>query len=643
MMCGLHLAGTLSAIFLAATGPQPKVITLPDWTPPADVQRIAFSMEPGGLVSVWGRGQEVPRVYFDELLPALFDRTLMLDKLSPADARLEWIFTGDRGGVTIVVDGSHVELFQRYYDSVGYAEQKGRSHLRNPEWSAPAATVTYQGNLRTISVTMDHKLSVSVALNGRPVIQQVCPIDVSRHQLRLTGKHAASRGSLLLPAAQECQVRVDSAERHQTMLGFGGIATPMAYASLSEEGKHRWWELVCQYNLLVQREYPNGARLHAEMDNWDRLSDAAPHYYGDNFPNSEISDFHYLKILRRLGGKVWFEFWILPPWVKSDPQRYAEAMVRYCRTSQERAGAPPDVVGIQNEMPQTAEMWGKMTLALRRELDRAGFRAVKIHMSDAGGLCDSEMLGGLQRARAFAASPEVWSTIDYAATHMYDYQGRFGDPDRFDARLTQWKQLTAGHPFLSTELCVNSPAYQWPSYRLALSMGQLYHKNLVLCDAAGICYCWTLLNVVQPSYGWTRTLFVPDTAHGSVPAASSHQLRVFGAYSRRIREGMVRVDAKSSSADLLAACFAGHGGEATAVLANRGMRPARVRLTWPGVRFTEVERVDPYCENVVARVSQSAGNASELLVQPGAIITLSSVELGRLPAQAFEPKSADGK
>jgi hypothetical protein len=30
----------------------------------------------------------------------------------------------------------------------------------------------------------------------------------------------------------------------------------------------------------------------------------------------------------------------------------------------------------------------------------------------------------------------------------------------------------------------------------------------------------------QPSYGWTRTLFVADHARGSVPIASSHQLRV---------------------------------------------------------------------------------------------------------------------
>src|ERR1035438_9124434 len=65
-------------------------------------------------------------------------------------------------------------------------------------------------------------------------------------------------------------------------------------------------------------------------------------------------------------------------------------------------------------------------------------------------------------------------------------------------------------------------------------------------------YCWTLLNVVQPSYGWTRTLLVPDPEHGLQPVASSHQLRVFGAYTRRVRAGMKRVKAASSNPHVLA-------------------------------------------------------------------------------------------
>jgi hypothetical protein len=104
-----------------------------------------------------------------------------------------------------------------------------------------------------------------------------------------------------------------------------------------------------------------------------------------------------------------------------------------------------------------------------------------------------------------------------------DYQNFFTNPDGFDSLLTQWKELAGDKPFLSTELCINNDKYQWPAYRVALTMGQLYHKNLVLADASAVCYCWTLLNVVQPSFGWTRTLTVPDRGHGFVPVAPSHR------------------------------------------------------------------------------------------------------------------------
>jgi len=50
-------------------------------------------------------------------------------------------------------------------------------------------------------------------------------------------------------------------------------------------------------------------------------------------------------------------------------------------------------------------------------------------------------------------------------------------------------------------------------------MGQFYHKLLTVLDACGAMYCWTLLNVSQPSYGWTRTLMVPDPEHGFMPVA----------------------------------------------------------------------------------------------------------------------------
>ncbi|MFQ6034361.1 MAG: hypothetical protein ACE5NM_00750, partial [Sedimentisphaerales bacterium] len=595
---------------------------LPEWQEPLGVESTAFELGDGkGQFRAWGRDRDY-RVFFSEFLPALFERTLVLDEYSPESGRLQWIFTGERGGFTVIIDQNKVSLFQRFYDSFAFNKIK-KSNTRHPQWQRPTVEASYTGTLRAVTVKMDHKLGLSVALNGRTVLHQVFLLDVSRHQLRLTGGKGTACGRMLQPAPQSAIIRINPARRYQTMIGFGGITTPTAYAQLSDQGKHRWWQLLCEYNLLIQREYPIGRRLNHRMDNWGRLEDATPHYYGDNFPNGEISDFDYIRTLRRLGGKVWFEFWALPPWVGDNAEKYAEAMVRYCQVSKERTGAPPDIVGVQNEVRQSTSMFHNMTLALRRQLDEAGFKSVRIHMSDS-----SSLAGGIKRAKQFRSSEAVWATIDYSASHMYDYQGYFTDPDGFDVRLTQWKQLTADKPFLSTELCINNDKYQLDSYRIALTMGQLYHKNLVLTDAVAICYCWTLLNVVQPSYGWTRALFVPDRSRGFVPTPSSHQLRVFGAYSRRIHEGMVRIEAKSDTEDLLVSAFAGKGKTATVVVLNRATKPRQLCIFWPGVTFKEIELTDPYQQNDIRTAPALLSDGRmEVTIQPGAFLTLTNVAL----------------
>jgi hypothetical protein len=210
---------------------------------------------------------------------------------------------------------------------------------------------------------------------------------------------------------------------------------------------------------------------------------------------------------------------------------------------------------------------------------------------------------------------------------MYDYQGHFYDPDGFDASLAQLRDATGEKPFLAVELCVNNGNFQSPAYRVAFAMGQLYHKVLTQLNACGVMYCWTLLNVVQPSYGWTRTLFVPDPEHGFRPTASSHQLRIFGAFSRRVRAGMWRVKAASSNPDILVVAFQDAAGKRTLILLNRSVRAQQVALRWPGATFAYVETVDAQHENAVNAWSGGA----DVSVGPGAIVTMTNVELGKVP------------
>ena len=176
----------------------------------------------------------------------------------------------------------------------------------------------------------------------------------------------------------------------------------------------------------------------------------------------------------------------------------------------------------------------------------------------------------------------------------------------------------ASKPFFSVEVCVNSAPFQSRAYRIAFAMGQLYHKLLTQLDACGIMYCWLLLNVVEPSYGWTRSLLVPDHEHDTQPIASSHQLRVFGAWSRHILAGMTRVKAESTEPNLLVTAFQGTNGAKTVVLMNRATKAQKVTLNWPGTKFALKETASPGEEN------QPLANAEgEILIAPGSIVTLS--------------------
>ncbi len=578
-----------------------------------------------------------PRKYFDEWLPALFERTVEFDEWRGDKAQVQWIFTGPCGGFTVEAEGGKARLAVRYYDSLGLGkvppvpERPGR----HPEGLWEESAVEFSGDLKAITVVADHRLTIRVLLNGKEALTARAPLEVNRHQLAFTGSGGGAHGRLLPAAVATSTVEVDEGARFQTMIGWGGTTTPPAFAELSPEGRREWWRILAEYNLLLHREYPTGAMLNAAMTNQDTPADASPHYYGDNFPNCETSDFEYMRRVRRMGGKVIFEFWELPPWARArdaegklteapEIEPYVKAVVRYCQTAREKTGGAPEIVGIQNEVTQSAADWKKMATALRRGLDAAGFGATKIHMHNA-----ATGAAGIAAAKAFREDAAVWKTIDYAASNLYDYQGFFRDPDGFDARLAELRTASGGKSFLAVELCVNSGEFQTRSYRVAFAMGQLYHKLLTQMDACAAMYCWTLLNVEQPSYGWTRTLLTPDREHGMKPVASSHQLRVFGAYTRRVREGMTRVKAASSDADVLATAFVGADGGKTLVLLNRSTETRKVAVRWRGAEFQWRETASPMQENSIEAVQGAAGGG-EVVVAPGAIVTLTNVALGKV-------------
>jgi hypothetical protein len=416
------------------------------------------------------------------------------------------------------------------------------------------------------------------------------------------------------------------------MVGIGGSPSITAYAELSEAGKRAYWRMLKRYNLLLSREYPMGTELKPDLSNLEDLDDATPHYYGDNFPNGEVSDFEYNKHVLDLGGSVIYEMWALPPWATEEyngprvldawnkpvkraarPEEYARIVVEYCKREQAKTGVAPLIVGIQNEVEQPPAVFNAMVLTLRRELDKAGFAQTKIHMADA-----SYMFYGVERARELRKDAAVWKAIDFTAVHEYDFQEFIANPEMYDARMRAMHEASAGKEFLATEICFNDPRYQEPSYRIALAAAQLYHKNLTELDAVALLYCWLLLDVEQPTFGGSRALVVPDRTEGWAPVPSSFELRVLGAYSRHILKGMQRIGVETDDRDLLTTAFA-EGQNETLVMVNRGTVALKVAVQGAARPWAEMERTGLEEGNAVFSVP------AEVVVQPGEIVVLSTV------------------
>jgi O-glycosyl hydrolase len=623
----------LSAAAMLAVAQQPMVL---DPVPPVAYPAAnGFQFVSDGPASPgWGRNNQIARRFFPEYLPSFFERTLVIDKPLPANGRLQWIFTGPHGGFTIEISQRSITVSQRFYDSYGLRESDDFRAF--PAKTVRQDTAYYSGNLNTVSVIADHHLSLTVKINGTTAIEQSFLLDVFRHQLEFDAprsEHLVVSGGLLPVDNVSTTVHVDSAQQFQTMLGFGGSPSIPAYESLSADGKQDYWKLLANYNLLIDREYPMGARLEPDMSNLDNISDASPHYYGDNFPNGEVSSFSYNKNVVRIGGKVLYEMWDLPAWAKkdyvdndgkvykgtADPVQWVRAMMNYVHLEKDKTGAAPDILGIQNEIVQPKEITYQMVRSLRDALDREGLQNVAIQMPDA-----SFTKGGISAANTLSESPEIWKSIDYAATHEYDFQDYLTDCDGFDHALADMRKASRDKKFISTEICLNSPKYQIDSYRVAFNVAQLYHKNLTILNSVGLLYCWLILDVEEPSYGQSRSLIVPDRLHGDVPVASGFELRVLGAFSRRVKEGMRRVYASSTNPDLLVSAFESNSGQKTLIALNRSTSPQALTVNWPETTWNGMERVSQYAENAPGAVP------AKILVQPGEIVTLSTIPL--LPA-----------
>lgn len=575
---------------------------------------------------IYGGGDPIPHHFFNELLPAYFSRTLYFPDYIPNGVTLRWIFTGPHGGLTVQVTNSQVTLIQRYYDSYALqSEEDKKTRYPNKILKQTSAPLSHSPHVVAITI---RQLKATITVDENEVLQQESLLDLTHHQLAIDAPGVADgtiRVTLQKPAVVAANVTINAAGKHQSILGFGGIMSFPAFHAMPASDQKQWFKMLAENNLLVEREYPAGVHLKKDLSNYAVLADAVPHYYGDNFPTGEISDFGYNKKIFAMGGQVLFEFWGLPEWMQGatkntvNVEEYVRAIVGYCQQSVAKAGRPPTIVGIQNELLQNKDTWKDMVLELRKGLDAAGFKAVKLHMPDAPTLST-----GIHSTQTLREDPVVWKTLDFSASHVYDFQKTFDNPDGYDSTIDKWNAVVENKPFLLTELTINDQKYQTMSdYETAFAMAQLYQKALTKMDAKLLAYCWLLLDPEQPTFGVTRSLFVLDRSDSFRPKPSGDILRTFLAFSRRLPQGIVRVEASSNDPGIQVSAFSAAGLGQTMIVLNTSTVPKK--LSWTGITstFSNLEIVDPYHANSVERAPRSG----QLVIEPGAIVTLTNVDL----------------
>jgi hypothetical protein len=110
----------------------------------------------------------------------------------------------------------------------------------------------------------------------------------------------------------------------------------------------------------------------------------------------------------------------------------------------------------------------------------------------------------------------------------------------------------------------------------------------------------------------------PDRTKGWIPVPSSFELRVLGAYSRHILQGMKRIGVTSSDPNLLTTAFK-NGKDETLVMVNRGTTPRKITVSGAAHQWVQMERTG------VEQVNEVSAVPSQIVVEPGEIVALSTI------------------
>ena len=119
-----------------------------------------------GTTEIWGRPKSIEARHFNEMLPAFFSRRLNFGESDLQNDKLQWVFTGEQGGITIELSKDSLSILQRYYDSFGFTPFVGTDWTVTRANPYPAKQVFQQkialnGKAKSIAISTTHDFKVA--------------------------------------------------------------------------------------------------------------------------------------------------------------------------------------------------------------------------------------------------------------------------------------------------------------------------------------------------------------------------------------------------------------------------------------------------------------------------------------------------
>ena len=307
--------------------------------------------------------------------------------------------------------------------------------------------------------------------------------------------------------------------------------------------------------------------------------------------------------------------WNKPIKQVANPDEYARIIVTYCKKAQAATGSAPAIVGIENEVDQPPEVFKPWRSTLRRELDKAGFTATKIHMADA-----SYMFLGIDRARAPAqesCSVECHRLLCRARVRLPGVHRQPRPLRRAHeghARGRRWQALPR-HGDLHQRSALPG-AFVPHRLRRGPALPQEPHRAgrhgaHVLLDC---CSMWS--SPPSPVRARCSRPIAPAAGFPCPPAISC---ACIGAYSRHILKGMQRIGVEIRRSRSACDRIRRRQNE-TLVVVNRSATARNLTVQGATLPWAEMERTGLEEENAVSAVP------SEVVIQPGEIVVFSTIK-----------------